>query len=151
MVRVIATTRNEYMRCEMLFYTDDVLTDRCLAVRATPGRTGLVDLAVSLTRQALERRRPRHLHAIFDAGAGKSDAAVRALWELADEYGPRLDVTLRACRYPHRMKGRKALPAEQFEVDDEPGPYAGPPKRRSGWPRRRRCSRARRPRRRCGR
>ena len=97
------TTRNKYMRCEKLFYGYDVLAGRYLAVRATPGDTGLIDLAVPLTRQTLRRGQPRYLHALFDAGAGKSDAGVRALWDLADEYHPRLDVTMRACRYPHRV------------------------------------------------
>src|SRR5262249_9778849 len=65
--------------------------------------------------------------AIFDAGAGKSDAGVRALWGLAEECRPRLDVTLRACRYPHRVKRWKALPSEQFEVYREAGPFVGAP------------------------
>jgi hypothetical protein len=47
------TTRNKYMRCEKLFYTFDLSHDRFLAVRATPGDRGLIDLAVPLTRQAL--------------------------------------------------------------------------------------------------
>lgn len=119
------TTRNKYMRCEKLFYTYHVRYDRYLAVRATPGNTGLIDLAVPLTRQTLLRGQPKHLHALFDAGAGQSDAGVRALWDLAQEYQPRLDVTLRACRYPHRVALWKALPAEQFEVYSEPGPYVG--------------------------
>ena len=119
------TTRNKYMRCEKLFYTYDVVNDRYLAVRATPGDMGLMDLAVSLTRQTMRRGQPDHLHALFDAGAGKSDAGVRALLNLAQEYQPRLDVTIRACRYPHRMKQWKALPAEQFISYHEPGPYVG--------------------------
>jgi hypothetical protein len=119
------TTRNKYMRCEKLFYTYDVLKDRYLAVRATPGNRGLIDLAVPLTKQTLQRGQPEHLHALFDAGAGQSDAGVRALWELAREQQPRLDVTLRACRYPHRVALWKALPAEQFEVYREAGPYTG--------------------------
>src|SRR4029077_9473717 len=48
------TTRNKYTRCETLFYTYDVLNDRFLAVRATPGDTGLIDLAVPLTRQTIQ-------------------------------------------------------------------------------------------------
>jgi hypothetical protein len=119
------TTRNKYMRCEKLFYTYHVGYDRYLAVRATPGNTGLIDLAVPLTRQTMLRGQPKHLHALFDAGAGQSDAGVRALWDLAQEYQPRLDVTLRACRYPHRVARWKALPAEQFDVYSEPGPYVG--------------------------
>jgi hypothetical protein len=119
------TTRNKYMRCEKLFYGYDLLTGRYLTVRATPGDWGLIDLAVPLARQALARGRPEYLHALFDAGAGQSDAGVRALWDLAQEYDPRLDVTLRACRYPHRVGLWKSLPAEQFEALHEPGPHVG--------------------------
>jgi hypothetical protein len=50
---------------------------------------------------------------------------VRALLNLAAEFQPRLDVTLRACRYPHRMKRWKAIPAEQFTSHLEAGPYVG--------------------------
>jgi hypothetical protein len=123
------TTRNKYMRCEKLFYTYDVLSDRYLAVRATPGETGLMEMALPLTRQTLQYGRPEHLHALFDAGAGKSDAGVRALLNLAQEFQPQLDVTLRACRYPHRMKRWKAVPAEQFASYLEPGPYVGAPQK----------------------
>jgi hypothetical protein len=119
------TTRNKYMRCEKLYYTYDVLNDRYLAVRATPGDIELRDVALTLTRQTLQRGQPAHLHALFDAGAGKSDANVRALLDLAEEYRPRLDVTVRACRYPHRMEQWQALPAEQFESYYEPGRYVG--------------------------
>jgi hypothetical protein len=121
------TTRNKYMRCEKLFYTYDVLSDRYLAVRAMPGDTGLMEMAVPLTRQTLQYGRPEHLHALFDAGAGKSDAGVRALLNLAQEHQPQLDVTLRACRYPHRMRLWKAVPAEQFTSYLDPGPYVGAP------------------------
>jgi hypothetical protein len=119
------TTRNKYMRCEKLFYAYDVLTDRYLAVRATPGDVGLMEMALPLTRQTLQLGRPEHLHALFDAGAGKSDAGVRALLNLAEELKPHLDVTLRACRYPHRLKLWKSLPAEQFISHLEAGPYVG--------------------------
>jgi hypothetical protein len=121
------TTRNKYMRCEKLFYTYDVLHGRYLAVRATPGDWGLSDLALPLLRQALGRGRPDYVHALFDAGAGPSDAAVRALWDLVEQEHPRLDVTLRACRHPHRVRLWKALPAEQFTVLHEPGPYVNAP------------------------
>ena len=123
------TTRNKYMRCEKLFYTYDLLGRRYLAVRATPGDWGLRDLAIPLLRQALERGQPDYVHGLFDAGAGPSDAAVRALWDLVEREHPRLDVTLRACRHPHRVRLWKALPAEQFAVLYEPGPYvSAPPK-----------------------
>src|SRR4029077_21155781 len=49
------------------------------------------------------------------------------LWDLVDEYDPRLDVTIRAVRYRHRMKEWKALPAEQFKVSHEAGRYTGAP------------------------
>jgi hypothetical protein len=120
------TTRNKSMRCEKLFYTFDVLDNRYLAVRATPGNWGLQDLALPLVRQTLERGRPEYLQALFDAGAGQSDAGVRALWDLVEEC-PNLDVTLRACRYPHRVRLWKALPTEQFTSFEEPGPYTGAP------------------------
>jgi hypothetical protein len=121
------TTRNKYMRCEKLFYTYDLLHGRYLAVRATPGDWGLDDLAIGLLRQTLDRGRPEYVHALFDAGAGPSDAAVRALWDLAESERLRLDVTLRAYRHPHRVRLWKALPAEQFTVSHEPGPYVGAP------------------------
>jgi hypothetical protein len=121
------TTRNKHMRCEKLYYTYDVLKDRYLAVRATPGKVSLMDMAVPLVRQTLRRGQPEHLHTLFDAGAGKADAGVRALWDLVDEYDPRLDVTIRAVRYPHRMKKWKALPAEQYKVYHEAGRYTGAP------------------------
>jgi hypothetical protein len=121
------TTRNKYMRGEKLFYGYDLASGRYLTVRATPGNWGLQDLAVPLTRPTLERGQPEYLHALFDAGAGQSDAGVRALGDLVQEDDPRLDVTLRACRYPHRVGLGKALPAEHFEVLEEPGPYVGAP------------------------
>jgi hypothetical protein len=121
------TTRNKYMRCEKLFYAYDLLSRRYLAVRATPGDWGLSDLAIPLARQTLARGQPAYLHALFDAGAGPSDAGVRALWDLVEEQHPRLDVTLRACRYPHRVRNWKALPSGLFVPQQEPGPYVGAP------------------------
>ena len=121
------TTRNKHMRCEKLFYTYDVFRDRYLAVRATPGDWRLSDLAVPLTRQTLRCGQPRYLHALFDAGAGQADANIRALWNLVEEHDPQLDVTLRACRYPNRVKLWKALPAAQFEVASEAGAYVAAP------------------------
>jgi hypothetical protein len=119
------TTRNKYMRAEKLFFTYDVLQDRYLAVRATPGNWGLLDLAVPLVRQSLTRGQPEGLHALFDAGAGAADAGVRALLDLVEAEWPRLDVTLRACRYPHRVQVWKALPSSLFVAAEEPGPYVG--------------------------
>jgi len=118
------TTRNKYMRCEKLFYTFDVLSQRYLAVRATPGDWGLIDLAVPLCRQTLQRGQPDYLHALFDAGAGQSDAGVRALLNLTEEH-PNLAVTLRACRYPHRVRGWKALPSGLFVPYQEAGTHVG--------------------------
>jgi hypothetical protein len=110
-----------------LFYTFDLSSGRYLAVRATPGNWGLIDLAVPLVQQTLARGRPDYLHALFDAGAGQSDAGVRALWNLVDESHPHLDVTLRACRYPHRVRTWKALPSGLFVPYEEPGPYRDAP------------------------
>jgi hypothetical protein len=120
------TTRNQHMRCEKLFYTYDVFADRFLAVRGTPGDWGLADLAVPLVRQALDRGRPRSLHALFDAGAGQSDADIRALWDLAAS-DRRLDVTLRASRYPHRLRQWQQLPSGLFVSLEEPGVCVGAP------------------------
>jgi hypothetical protein len=82
---------------------------------------------VPLVRQTLARGRPAYLHALFDAGAGKRDAGVRALWDLVAAEQPRLDVTLRACRYPHRVQAWKQLPSGLFVAEEEPGPYTGAP------------------------
>jgi hypothetical protein len=120
------TTRNKYMRCEKLFYTFDLIRGRYLAVRGARGNVNLVDVAVPLTRQTLEQGQPESLDALFDAGAGKRDAGVRALWDLADEFDE-LNVTLRACRYPHRLRRWKQLPSGLFVSYEEPGPYVGAP------------------------
>jgi hypothetical protein len=120
------TTRNKHLRCEKLFYTYDLERERYLAVRATPGDWGLNDLAVPLVRQTLACGQPKSLHAIFDAGAGHADSDVRALWDLAQE-SPTLEVTLRACRYPHRVRQWKALPSGLFVPYEEPGVCVGAP------------------------
>ena len=118
------TTRNKYMRCEKLFTGYDVGSNRFLCVRATPGDWSLQDLAVPLVKEVLRQGRPRTLHALFDAGAGKSDAGVRALWDLAEQHA-NLDVTMRACRYPHRMRAWKQLPSGLFVSMEEPGVCVG--------------------------
>jgi hypothetical protein len=79
-----------------------------------------------LVRQTLACGGPDYLHAIFDAGAGKADAGVRALWNLVEDC-PNVDVTLRACRYPHRVQEWKALPSGLFVPYQEEGPYVGAP------------------------
>ncbi|MBL8792516.1 MAG: hypothetical protein JNM56_01290 [Planctomycetia bacterium] len=119
------TTRNKYMRCEKLFTGYDLESGRFVTVRATPGDWGLQDLAVPLVAQVLACGRPRSLHALFDAGAGKSDAGV---WDLADQHH-RLEVTLRACRYPHRLGAWKQLASGRFVSLPGPGGcVAAPPK-----------------------
>jgi hypothetical protein len=45
---------------------------------------------------------------------------VRALWDLAAQHA-NLDITVRACRYPHRMRGWKQLPSDLFASILEPG------------------------------
>lgn len=114
------TTRNKYMRCEKLFCSYSLDARRFLAVRGTPGNWGLGDVALTLIEQVLRGGQPRSLHALFDAGAGKSDAQVRALWDLVEETD-NLEVTLRACRYPHRLKRWKQLPSGLFVSVEEPG------------------------------
>ena len=120
------TTRNKYMRCEKLFYSYDVERDRYLALWATPGNRELRDLAVPLVEQVLLDGQPRSLHALFDAGAGKSDADVRALMDLSAA-DAKLTVTLRACRYPQRVQQWKQLPSGLFVSYEEPGACAGAP------------------------
>jgi hypothetical protein len=121
-----STTRNKHMHCEKLFFGYDLESRRFLCVRAAPGDVGLRDLSVSLTRRVLREGRPRSLHAVFDAAAGKSDADVRALWDLV-EAEPALTVTLRACRYPARVAQWKQLPSGLFVAYEEPGAYVGAP------------------------
>jgi hypothetical protein len=120
------TTRNKHMRCEKLFYSYDVLHDRYLALRATPGDWELRDVAVRQVEQVLRHAQPRSLHALFDAGAGKADADVRRLWDLAEQHA-NLTVTMRACRYPHRVKQWKQLPSDLFVPYQEPGVCVGAP------------------------
>src|SRR5207244_3221906 len=144
------TNSNKYMRCEKLFYTYDLLRNRYLAVRATPGDWGLIDLALPLTRQTLAYGQPDYLHALFDAGAGSSDAGVRALWDLVDQEHPRLDVTVRACRYPHRVWPGSLCPAACLSRIRSRGRTSVLRPRRSAWPRPLRCSRTRGRTRQCG-
>jgi hypothetical protein len=118
------TTRNKYMRCEKLYYGYHVELQRYLCIQATPGDVELRDVAIPLTQRVLTAGHPRHLHALFDAGAGKADADVRALWDLAART-PNLTVTLRACRYPHRIRLWKQLPSGLFTAYEEPGVCVG--------------------------
>jgi hypothetical protein len=120
------TTRNKYMRCEKLYYGYDLRERRFVTIKATPGNVELRDVSELLTRRLLRFGEPASLHAVFDAGAGKSDADVRALLTMS-QTTPNLDVTLRACRYPHRMKVLKQLPADQFVCYEEPGVCQGAP------------------------
>jgi hypothetical protein len=120
------TTRNKYMRCEKLYYGYSVDQRRFVTVKATPGNVELRNVSGLLTRRVLQYGQPEWLHALFDAGAGKSDADVRALLDQA-ESTPNLDVTLRACRYPGRLKHWKELPADQFMTYQTPGDCVGAP------------------------
>jgi hypothetical protein len=72
------TTRNKFMRCEKLYLGYEVNLRRFATIKATPGNVELRDVAGMLTRRVLRYGRPASLHALFDAGAGKSDADVRA-------------------------------------------------------------------------
>ena len=120
------TTRNKYMRCEKLFYGYDVERDRFLCVQGTPGHQELRHLAYGMIHQVLLDGQPRQVHALFDAGAGKSDADVRILMNLAQGH-PQLDVTLRACRYPTRVRTWKQLPSGLFVSYEEDGVCVGAP------------------------
>jgi hypothetical protein len=122
------TTRNKYMRCEKLFYGYEVERNRFLCLEGTPGHVELRDLATPFIHRVLHWGQPQRLHALFDAGAGKADADVRALWDLV-ERTPELTVTLRACRHPHRVRAWKRLPSGLFVAYEEPGAYQdAPPK-----------------------
>lgn len=120
------TTRNKYMRCEKLYCGYDLRQRRFVTIKATPGKVELRDVSGLLTRRVLRFGQPATLHALFDAGAGKSDADVRALLTQA-ETTPNLDVTLRACRYPHRVKLWKQLPPGEFDSYLDPGDCQGAP------------------------
>ena len=134
------TTRNKYMRCEKLFYGYDVRQRRFVTVKATPGNVELRDVSGLLTRRMLRFGQPKLLHTLFDAGAGKSDADVRGLLTAAEET-PNLEVTLRARRYPNRVKVWKQLPADEFVAYEEPGQLQERRPRRCVWRKRPRCSR----------
>lgn len=125
------TTRNKYMRCEKLYLGYDLERQRYLTIKATPGNIGLRDVASLLTRRVLRYGQPSWMHALFDAGAGKSDANVRELLDLAAAT-PNLDITLRACRYPGRVRLWKELPPEAFTWYEEPGVCAGAPPKQLG-------------------
>jgi hypothetical protein len=114
------------MRCERLFFGYEVYYHRFVCVRAARGDVELRDVAAPMIRQVLRQGRPRSLHALLDAAAGRADADVRALWDLAAEE-PRLTVTVRACRYPSRVARWKQLPSGLFVPSEEPGPYVGAP------------------------
>jgi hypothetical protein len=120
------TTRNKYMRCEKLFYGYEVEQNRFLCLEGTPGHVELRDLARPFIHRVLQWGRPQALHALFDAGAGKADADVRALWDLVQRT-PSLTVTVRACRYPHRLATWKRLPSGLFVSHQEAGAYTGAP------------------------
>ena len=120
------TTRNKYMRCEKLFYGYEAELNRFLCIEGTPGHVELRDLARPLIQRVLQWGRPEHLHALFDAGAAKSDADVCALSNLAEQTA-QLTVTLRACRYPHRTRAWKQLPSGLFVSYEEPGVCEGAP------------------------
>ena len=118
------TTRNKYMRCEKLYLGYELQQRRFTTIKGTPGNVELRDVAGLLTRRVLRYGQPESMHALFDAGAGKSDANVRALMDLA-EATPNLEVTLRACRYPGRVNIWKSLPSEAFTIYEEPGVCQG--------------------------
>jgi len=125
------TTRNKYMPCEKLFYGYEAQRNRFVCIAGTPGDVELRDLAEPLVHRVLLGGQPRRLHALFDAGAGKADRDVRALWDLVART-PHLTVTLRACRHPHRVQGWKQLPSRRFISYKEPGVCVGAPAKAIG-------------------
>ena len=119
-------SKQQGLSSKVLDFIHQTWSARVSTVRGTPGDWELRDSAVPLVKQVLHCSRPRSLHALFDAGAGKSDAGVRALWDLAAEHR-NLDITLRACRYPHRLRAWKQLPSGPFVAHKEPGVCVGAP------------------------
>ena len=113
------TTRNKFMRCEKLYLGYEVNMRRFATIKATPGNVELRDAAGLLTRRVLHYGRPKSLHALFDAGAGKSDADVRALMDQA-EATENLEVTFALAAIRGRVRIWKNLPAEAFTVYQEP-------------------------------
>jgi hypothetical protein len=120
------TTRNKYMRCEKLFYSYEVQVNRYLAVTATPGDVTLEPLAYPLLQRTLGDGEPASLHGLFDSGAGRADAAVRLLLDTAART-PELEVTVRARRYPHRVRAWKSLDSGLFVPYEEEGAYVAAP------------------------
>lgn len=120
------TTRNKFMRCEKLYTGYEVNLRRFATIKATPGSVELRDVAGLLTRRVLRYGHPASLHAVFDAGASKGDANVRALMDHAAGT-ENLEITVRACRHPGRMDQWKSLPAEVFTIYEEPGVCKGAP------------------------
>ena len=118
------TIRDKYMRCEKLYYSYDVQRDRYLTVRGTPGNVELRDVSIRMAREILTCGQPSHLEMLLDGGASKADANVRALFDFAGE-NPSVDFTVRACRYPGRMRLWKALPADSFTSYEEEGVCVG--------------------------
>ena len=78
------------------------------------------------------------LHALFDAGAGKSDAGVRALWDLAEQPpAPGRDPA--RLSLPAPCGQWKHLPSGLFVPSRNRACASAPRRRRSAWPKRTRC------------
>ena len=121
------TTRNKYMRCEKLFCSYSINAGRFLAVRATPGNWGLHDMAVPLVRQVLDCGDPRTC-CLVRRRRRQVGRRCAGLLDLAKDK-TRLDIILRACRYPHRLQQWKQLPSGLFISVTEPGVcFDAPPK-----------------------
>ncbi len=123
------TTRNKYMRCEKLYYG---YRPSSAAVRDGQGHAG-------------QRRVARRVGSAHAAGAAirATGLAARRVRRrrgqerrrcagLADpgRVDANLDVTLRACRYPHRVKLWKQLPADAVHHLREAGRLPGGPAQR---------------------
>ena len=99
---------------------------RFLRVRAAPGNRGLIDLSVPLVRQILDVA-ARSLHAFSTPGPA---SRTRTSGRCGNGRGgsSRLDVTLRASRYPHRVRAMEAIARRRVrDGSQEPGLYVGAP------------------------
>jgi hypothetical protein len=120
------------MPCEKLYYAYHAELERYLCVQATPGNVELRDVAVPLVQRVLSAGRPRRLHALFDAGAGKADADVRGADARADGHaaglplpppGPPLETTAERLVYRLRGAGRLCRRAAQGAPRTHVGPF----------------------------
>ena len=121
------TTRNKYMRCEKLFTGFDLCSGRFLTVRATPGNCELARPggAADAAGAGVRAGRAACTRCSTPGRASPTPACGRCgTWPSSTA---NLDVTLRACRYPHRLRPGSNCPAACSCRVEEPGVCVGRP------------------------